>query len=103
MLYGEVEYLKKDGSEASAIWAGRMVFDTQSLEKGEPKMKEYTVWVVSSIVGRWPACLLGGQSTQFVSDEKRDLFCPPCALADPSPGQELSAKGTSAIPSSLDI
>lgn len=47
MLYGLVEYVKKDGDKAAASWGGRMVFDSSSLEKGDPKLAYYKVWIVS--------------------------------------------------------
>jgi hypothetical protein len=47
MLYGRVDYGKKNGENAGASWAGRMKFDPKSIEKGEPKLAFYHVWLVS--------------------------------------------------------
>ncbi|PWN88918.1 hypothetical protein FA10DRAFT_267540 [Acaromyces ingoldii] len=46
MLYGRVDYEKKDGSKAAATWGGRMVFDTDLYaSSGELKMTHYRVWI----------------------------------------------------------
>jgi hypothetical protein len=47
MLYGRVDFEKKNGDKAGASWAGRMIFDKSSVEKGEPKLAFYNVWIVS--------------------------------------------------------
>lgn len=47
MLYGRVDYGKKNGEKAGATWAGKMIFDPKSIEKGEPKLAFYHVWIVS--------------------------------------------------------
>jgi hypothetical protein len=48
MLYGRVDYEKKDSTKAGANWGGLMKFDKSSVEKGEPKLAFYHVWIVSS-------------------------------------------------------
>ncbi len=46
MLDGKVE-MDKNGSTAKFNWAGRMVFDQESLDEGSPKIESYKVWLVS--------------------------------------------------------
>lgn len=58
MLHGRVDYVKRGSSEggaaaaaagqqkSGATWASRMAFDRRSVEKGEPRMVYYRVWIV---------------------------------------------------------
>ncbi|UZJ53883.1 hypothetical protein CBS101457_003203 [Exobasidium rhododendri] len=45
MLHGRVDYEKKDGEKSGATWAGRMVFDENSIQTGHPKISFYQVWI----------------------------------------------------------
>lgn len=52
MLDGKVE-MDKNGSTLKFNWAGRMVFDQESLVEGSPKIETYKVWLVSFGVIRY--------------------------------------------------
>ncbi|SAM81415.1 uncharacterized protein UBRO_03011 [Ustilago bromivora] len=48
MLDGKVE-MDKNGSTLKFNWAGRMVFDQESLDEGSPKIETYKVWLESRV------------------------------------------------------
>jgi hypothetical protein len=59
MLRGRVDYTLKDGKNSGADWGGHMVFIPSSLKEGEqPKMHQYSVWIVSRMICVHVCCFL---------------------------------------------
>lgn len=85
MLYGRVDYEKKDGSKAAATWGGRMVFDTDLYaSSGELKMTHYRVWIVSgkrAHLSSFSTCSIAESCTDSRRlSSHRQLYIPCCKM-----------------------